>query len=279
VSLTYHEHPPRLLCHHCGAQEAAPPTCPRCGSAYLRRFGAGTERAEAELARILPNARVIRMDADTTTRKGSHEAALSTFERLDSAVLLGTQMIAKGLDYPEVTLVGVLNADTSMHIPDFRAAERTYQLLEQVAGRAGRGPKGGRVIIQTYWPEHPAVQALASGSAEALYAREREERRALGFPPYGRIANVVFTGATESDVEAAARAAALALEGTLDPPAGVLGPSPAPIARLKGQWRWHLLAKGPEDADLPAALDAALTGLRLPPEVTMVVDVDPLSLL
>lgn len=279
VSLTYHERPPRLLCHHCGLHEPVPATCPRCGSAYLRQFGAGTERAEAELLRILPEARVVRMDADTTSRKGSHETTLATFERLESAVLLGTQMIAKGLDYPDVTLVGVLNADTSMHLPDFRAAERTYQLLEQVAGRAGRGPKGGTVVIQTYWPDHPAIRAVETGDPDVLYAREREERRALGFPPYGRIANVVFTGAAEPEVERAARAAAGALEAALGAPFAVVGPSPAPIARLKGQWRWHVLVKGDEQADVPGALDAALRGVKTPHGVTMIIDVDPVSLM
>ena len=279
VSLTYHERSGRLQCHHCGAVHAVPPTCPRCGSAYLRKFGAGTERAELELHQLLPDLPVVRMDADTTSGKGGHENALIAFERHDSAVLLGTQMIAKGLDYPDVTLVGVLNADTSMHVPDFRAAERTYQLLEQVAGRAGRGPKGGRVIIQTYWPNHPAVVAVASGSGEALYEHERAERAALGFPPYARLVNVIASGPVPADVEGTARAAAAALAESLPAPAAVVGPSPAPIARIKGQWRWHAVVKSPDEASIAAAVGDALARIHTPLNVTLIADVDPVGML
>ncbi|TLM72290.1 MAG: primosomal protein N', partial [Actinobacteria bacterium] len=152
TSLTFHEVGARLMCHHCGRMEDVPAACPRCGSVYLRQFGAGTQRVEAEVVSRWPALPVVRMDADTTAGKGGHEQALARFEQLDAGILLGTQMIAKGLDYPDVTLVGVLNADTGLHLPDFRASERTYQLLEQVSGRAGRGEDPGRVIVQTYWP-------------------------------------------------------------------------------------------------------------------------------
>ena len=279
VSLTYHERSARLQCHHCGAAHVVPATCPRCGSAYLRKFGAGTERAEAELRQMLPDLPIVRMDADTTSRKGGHETALVAFERHASAVLLGTQMIAKGLDYPEVTLVGVLNADTSMHVPDFRAAERTYQLLEQVAGRAGRGPKGGRVIVQTYWPDHPAVLAVASGSGDTLYEHEGAERAALGFPPYARLVNIVLSGTNASEVEAAARSVGAALTADLGPPASVVGPSPAPIARLKGQWRWHVVVKSPGPDSIARTVGAAVARVRLPASVTLITDVDPVGML
>jgi len=279
VSLTYHEDAGSLVCHHCGASRPLPPTCPRCGSAYLRKFGAGTERAEAELATLLPGLPIVRMDADTTARKGGHEQALLRFESHRSAVLLGTQMIAKGLDYPDVTLVGVLNADTSMHIPDFRSGERTYQLLEQVAGRAGRGEKPGRVIIQTYWPDHPAIRAVVSREGALLYEQEAEERAALGFPPFGRIVNVVFSGTSAGDVRSAARDAAAAVLDVLPDGWELVGPSTAPIARLKGNWRWHFLVKAPVDAAVSGVVGAALQGVATREGVTRIVDVDPVGML
>ena len=189
--------------------------CPRCSSPYLRQFGAGTQRVESELAGILPGLAVVRMDADTTKGKGGHERALAQFEALDAGVLLGTQMIAKGLDYPEVTLVGVINADTTLHLPDFRAGERTYQLLEQVSGRAGRGERQGRVIVQTYWPDHPAIQAAAQHEPRLFYEEEERVRAALGYPPFGRLANILFWGGDKSAVAAASHRWVDALAGAL----------------------------------------------------------------
>jgi primosomal protein N' (replication factor Y) len=188
-------------------------------------------------------------------------------------------MIAKGLDYPDVTLVGVLNADTSMHVPDFRAAERTYQLLEQVAGRAGRGPKGGRVIIQTYWPEHPAIRAVALRDPELLYVAERADRQALGFPPYRRLANVVLSGTVEADVVEAARRSADAIRVHLPEGWTLLGPAPAPIARIKGHWRWHLVVKAPTDARMARPLESILGDAPVASGVTRIIDVDPAGML
>jgi primosomal protein N' (replication factor Y) len=279
VSLTYHEDIASLQCHHCGAARPVPPTCPRCGSAYLRRFGAGTQRAETDLHTLLPGLPVIRMDADTTARKGGHEQTLRSFEALESGVLLGTQMIAKGLDYPEVTLVGVLNADSSMHVPDFRAAERTYQLLEQVAGRAGRGPAGGHVVVQTYWPDHPAVQALVTRRPALLYDEERMVRQELGFPPYARIANIGFSGSDLRDVRSAATTTAEALRAGLPDGLTIVGPAPAPIERIKGNWRWHMLVKGPPRSDVAGALAPLLAKVAPPEGVTRVVDIDPAGML
>lgn len=279
VSMTYHERSAALECHHCGSMRPVPVTCPRCGSAYLRKFGAGTERAEADLAALLPDLPIVRMDADTTSRKGGHEQALMRFEAFPSAVLLGTQMIAKGLDYPDVTLVGVLNADTSMHVPDFRAAERTYQLLEQVSGRAGRGVKPGRVVIQTYWPEHPAIQAVVSRDGTALYASESRDRSDLGFPPYGRIVNIVLSGKTATAVREAAYAAAEGIRAVLPEGWEVVGPAAAPIERIKGNWRWHLLVKAPLDGDASAIVRKGLEGVGTPEGVTRIVDVDPVGML
>ncbi len=172
ISMTYHDAGSRLACHHCGATRAVPAACPRCSSPYLRQFGAGTQRVESELKLLLGEWPVVRMDADTTRGKGAHERSLAAFEALDSGVLLGTQMIAKGLDYPDVTLVGVVSADVTLNLPDFRAGERTYQLLEQVAGRAGRGERPGRVVVQTYWHDHPAIRAAAAHDPAVFYVPE-----------------------------------------------------------------------------------------------------------
>jgi primosomal protein N' (replication factor Y) len=279
VSLTYHETVGRLRCHHCGASAGVPAECPRCGSPYLRLFGAGTQRVEAELDSAFPELPVVRMDADTTGAKGSHERLLAQFEALPSGVLLGTQMIAKGLDYPEVTLVGVVNADTTLHLPDFRAAERTYQLLEQVAGRAGRGEAGGRVFIQTYWPDHPAILAVASRDTSAFYSEEASLRHELRYPPFGRLANVLLTGPIERDVRDAAVAVGERFRGARPDGFEVLGPSPAPLSRVRKSWRWHLLVKAPPRAQVPAFVRDALSGFRPPAEVALAVDVDPVDVL
>lgn len=279
VSLTYHERGNVLVCHHCGTRLPAPPLCPRCKSPYLRRFGAGTQRVEEELAALLPGLPVVRMDADTTARKGGHERALLAFEALSPGVLLGTQMVAKGLDYPDVTLVGVINADTTMHVPDFRATERTYQLLQQVAGRAGRGERPGEVVVQTYWPDHPAVRAVAERDAELVYADERATRATLGYPPYTRLANVLLTAASADATRAAAEAAATALRAAAPDGWQVLGPASAPLGKLKDRYRWHVLLKAPADADVSPLLAAAIGALALPEGCTLTVDVDPVDLM
>lgn len=278
TSLTYHDVGQRLQCHHCGSTRPVPPTCPSCGSPYLRQFGAGTQRVETELKLLFPDLPVVRMDADTTKGRGGHEAALARFEAHESCVLLGTQMIAKGLDYPEVTLVGVIAADTSLWLPDFRAGERTYQLLEQVAGRAGRGETPGRVIFQTYAPDHPAIRAAAVHDPTIFYVQEDRERKAAGLPPHGRLANVLVWG-RERDVVAAH--AGLIGDGLSAAGADleVLGPSPAPLEKLKGMWRWHLLVKGALDAPISHVLSKVLKEAPRTDGVSVAVDVDPVSLL
>lgn len=278
TSLTYHETNRRLACHHCGAAHDVPVQCPRCQSVYLRQFGAGTQRVEAELAALLPSLPVVRMDADTTTGKGGHERVLSEFEDLESGVLLGTQMVAKGLDYPDVTLVGVLNADTTLHLPDFRAAERTYQLLSQVAGRAGRGPKGGAVVIQTYWPDHAALRATATHDREALIAEETSVRRSLGYPPFGRLANVIASAEDHDAARTVCERLADHLRSAAPSSVVILGPSPAPLARLKRAYRWHLLLKAPEGFEFGPLLHEAATAVRTQ-GASVAIDVDPYDLL
>ncbi|MDO8964082.1 MAG: primosomal protein N' [Coriobacteriia bacterium] len=279
VALTYHEVGARLTCHHCGAREALPARCPKCDSPFLRQFGAGTQRVEAELRALLPGMAVVRMDADTTGGKGGHERRLAEFEELKSGILLGTQMVAKGLDYPEVELVGVINADTTLHMPDFRSGERTFQLLEQVGGRAGRGVAGGCVVVQTYWPDHPAIRAAAAHDAEIFYSEERPLRESLGYPPYGRLALVVATAPSADAARLAATAIAERLRAIIPEGWQVLGPSPAPLAKVKNAYRWHALLKAPAAADVPAALRDALAGADVPDGVAIAPDVDPLDMM
>ena len=279
TSLTYHEQGQFLACHHCASRHPVPPVCPECGSPYLRQFGAGTQRVVTELETLMPGLPLVRMDADTTTGKGGHEKMLSEFEALDSGVLIGTQMVAKGLDYPEVTLVGVLNADTTLHLPDFRAGERTWQLLSQVAGRAGRGPLGGSVVIQTYWPDHPAVRAAASGNREPLLAEEYAARAALGYPPFGRLANIIVSAPDEVAARTTAVSIAAALEPRLPVGAGILGPSPAPLAKLKRAYRWHVLVKAPLGGALSESVLAGVSAARKAEGASVAVDIDPVDLL
>jgi primosomal protein N' (replication factor Y) len=279
VSMTYHEVGASLVCHQCGASAPLPATCPQCSSPYLKQFGAGTQRVEAELVALFPDLPVVRMDLDTTRSKGGHERRLVEFETMATGVLLGTQMIAKGLDYPEVTLVGVINADTTLHLPDFRATERTYQLLEQVAGRAGRGPKGGVVVVQTYWPDNPALVAVSTHDPGRLYDEERASRRALGYPPYGALANITVTGREAEHVRACAAEIAEALRSVVSPGRHVLGPSPAVIARVRGAFRWHVMMKGCEGDDLSSAVRDALAVTRRPEGVTVAPDIDPFDLM
>ncbi len=279
TSLTYHDQGSFLACHHCASRKPVPAACPQCGSPYLRQFGAGTQRVVAELEALMPDLAIVRMDADTTSGKGGHEKRLGEFEALDSGVLVGTQMVAKGLDYPEVTLVGVLSADTTLHLPDFRAAERTWQLLSQVAGRAGRGPLGGSVVIQTYWPDHPAVLAAASGDREALLAEEYQVRSTLGYPPFGRLANIIVSAEQESAARQTAERIAVSLEQQLPEGGRILGPSPAPLAKLKRAYRWHVLVKAPPGSPISASVRGGLSGVRKAEGASLAVDIDPVDLL
>lgn len=279
VALTYHEVGGKLVCHHCGQSAPVPSRCPRCGSPYLRQFGAGTQRVESELASVLPDTPIVRMDADTARGKGVHERLLAQFEATEGAILLGTQMIAKGLDYPDVTVVGVVNADTTLNLPDFRAAERTYQLLEQVSGRAGRGERPGNVFVQTYWPDHAAVRAAAAHDPEILYGPESVEREALGYPPFGRLANVTVTGPVSDAVRGVTAALADGLRDSAPPGWSVLGPSPAVLARIKGRYRWHVLVKCPSDAVPGPVIAGVLADLPAVDGVSVAPDVDPTDML
>ena len=290
TSLTYHERGRMLVCHHCGHTEIAPAVCPECGSPYLKKFGAGTQRVEAELRALLdgmpgvgPDVPIIRMDADTTSGKGAHERLLEQFAGSDAAVLLGTQMIAKGLDFEDVTLVGVINADTQLHLPDYRAAERTFSLIEQVAGRAGRADLPGRVLVQTYEADNVAIRAAATYDRERFLRAELPKRRILLYPPFVRMANVLVWGRDEPSVRTTAERLFAELEAHIRDFGGdgwsVLPASPCVLAKLRGVYRWHVVVKCPPGDDLSRVI-APLFRARVPEaDANVAVDVDPNDLL
>jgi len=283
VCLTHHLSQRRLLCHYCGVAHPVPTTCPGCSHGRLLELGFGTERVEAEVAERFPRARVARLDRDAVTNNERLTELLASFARREIDVLVGTQMVAKGHDFPGVTLVCVVLADTSLALPDFRASERTFHLLTQVAGRAGRGTEPGRVLVQTYHPEALPVQATVSHDFEGFVARELSWRRMLAWPPFTRLAAVRLEGPNAEKTAAAARLLGQRMAKAL-PPARVgvrlLGPAPAPIARIMGQTRWQMLLKGPTHSALApvlTALEAALP--ELPSSVKVVIDVDPGAML
>jgi primosomal protein N' (replication factor Y) len=282
ISLTLHLDPPLLRCHYCDHQEPAPPVCPSCRLPLLRFGGAGTQRAERELARVFPKARVLRLDFDVARDREAPAEVLARFARGEADILLGTQMIAKGLDFPRVTLVGVLDADVALHLPDFRAAERTWQLLTQVAGRAGRGGTPGEVVVQTCTPDHPAIAAMLAGDSGPFVKDELALRREAGYPPFTRLVALLVDGPDEGEVEAAATALAERAQVVAEPNGiVVLGPAPQAHGRLRGRFRWHLLLKGGSGAKLREAAAAALAWAEEPGHrrVRVVADVDPIEVL
>ncbi|MGH7594696.1 MAG: replication restart helicase PriA [Gemmatimonadales bacterium] len=282
ISLTVHHHPDRLRCHYCDYQAEVPERCPICDGVTTRSVGAGTQQLERLVAERFPEARIARMDLDTTGSKWSHHRILERVERGKVDVLLGTQMIAKGIDFPDVTLVSVVDADTSLHLPDFRAAERTFQLVAQVAGRAGRGPKGGRVLVQTRQPDHWALRFAAQHDAEGFLAAESALRCAPAYPPHVALVHLILSGADQAAV--ARRAAALAdwCERTIarnELPLIVVGPAPCPVERIKDRWRVHLILKGPPQA-LGRWIRTAAPRLGVPRgSVRISIDRDPVSLM
>ncbi len=306
VALTYHLSPTRggwLRCHYCGHRAAAPAACPGCGGDKFRFGGIGIQKVETLLRATFPSARVLRVDLDTVRRKGSHEEMLGRFARGEADILLGTQMIAKGLDFPRVTLAGVIQADTQLHLPDFRSGERTFQLLTQVAGRAGRHALRGEVILQTMSPEHPALVAAAAQDFESFAAREIVERAELAYPPSTRLASILVSAPQPGRAEEVAERLAVhvrRLAGETGASAGfdplaqspdaagaragvlVLGPAPRPIEKLLGRYRWHIVLKGAAPrrvADLAREAIAALLLEGIPHDTRIVADIDAVDLL
>jgi len=280
IALTVHQTPPALRCHYCGHEETIPTACRVCGKEVQRMRGLGTQQLEHFVALRFPAARIARMDLDTTSSKWAHARVLERMSEGKIDILLGTQMIAKGLDFPNVTVVGVVDADTGLHLPDFRAAERTFQLVAQVAGRAGRGPKGGRVYVQTRVPDHPAIRAAAAHSVSQFAAVEVPLRAAPhpAYPPHVGLARFVASDPVAARAQEVAEGVAAWLRRAnaerLHEALSVLGPAPCPIARLKGRWRWHVLVKAAE----PRAIGRVVRALGVRAR-GVVVDRDPVSLL
>ncbi|MBI1722687.1 MAG: primosomal protein N', partial [Gemmatimonadetes bacterium] len=283
ITLTYHRAPATLRCHHCDHREPPPTACRRCGQATQRYRGVGTQQVEEFVAARFPEARISRMDVDTTSGKLAHHRILEAVARGDVDVLVGTQMIAKGLDFPRVTVVGVVDADVALNLPDFRSAERTFQLLTQVAGRAGRGPHGGRVIVQTRQPGHPAVRFAARHDVRGFAGGELEERRDPAYPPHVHLANCVVSGKRERAVADTALAVAEWLRALFRARAAarvaLLGPAPCPIARVREQWRWHFLLKSPDPARLTRLVGYVAQRAPVLAGARLVVDRDPVTLL
>jgi primosomal protein N' (replication factor Y) len=279
VALTHHKGRNRVLCHTCDAERPPPAACRSCGASTLHYGGIGTERLEREVKAAFPDKIVRRMDSDTMRSPGSHEQVLGAFKDGQVDILLGTQMIAKGLDFPHVTLVGVVSADTALHLPDFRAAERTFQLVAQVAGRTGRGDRAGKVLVQTFCPTAPAIVRAARHDYLGFVGDELPEREKRGVPPYGRLVRLIARGADEAAVSGFMQSVAALLDAHA--PAGVsrFGPAPAPVARIKGLYRYHLQLRAAAAKPLQALLHAALPVIVAPSGVEMAVDVDPVNML
>jgi primosomal protein N' (replication factor Y) len=281
VSMTYHRSVHRLLCHYCGLAKRPPERCPECSSEHIHYVGEGTERLEADLVELFPSARIARVDRDAMRRVRDFEEVLGQFRKGAIDILVGTQMIAKGHDFPGVTLVGVISADAALALPDFRAAERTFQLLTQVAGRSGRGDRPGEVVIQTYHPDHYTFQLASTQRFEDFYNRESRYRRALFYPPFSALAGVVAMDRNSERASQAARAAGQFLNGLREGRLRILGPAPAPLERIKQVHRYQLLIKAASRDALHLALvklQTHLEGMRLG-STRVTIDVDPVSLM
>jgi primosomal protein N' (replication factor Y) len=281
ISLTWHRDRGKLLCHSCDFEMPPPERCPKCGQPGLKYLGAGTQKLEQEVRAKFPDARIVRMDSDAMRKPGSHDEALEKFRRGELDILLGTQMIAKGLDFPNVTLVGVIDADSMLHQPDLRAAERTFQLIAQVAGRTGRGEKAGRVIVQTMSPDDAVIQLASEHDYLGFAERELAQRREHHVPPATNLARLIVRGPREDLVRAEIRKivdilkeAAQGLGGELR----ILGPAPAPILKLKKLFRYHCQLSAPTVEQILAWWRAAEPKFSLPEELELTIDVDPLDL-
>jgi primosomal protein N' (replication factor Y) len=280
VSLTFHQEKNLLLCHYCNYQKKVPDVCGECKAPMLRFMGFGTEKVESEIARFFPSARIARMDADTTQKKDSHEKILEKFREQKIDILIGTQMIAKGFDFPHVTLVGVVLADVGLRLPDFRSGERTFQLLTQFAGRAGRGTKPGRVIIQTWMPEHPSIRFAKEHDFLSFYAHEKQCREEFHYPPYRSLVNIIIRSHDEKKAYLFAREIRDALRKELGmPEVEIIGPAPLPFYKLRGHFRWHVMLKIPKDLQLSAKIYTLLMDLKKPSGVAFQLDIDPLNIL
>lgn len=282
--MTYHQAENVLRCHYCGREMAPPQKCPQCGSRYIKYFGAGTQKVQEEVGRLFPDARVVRVDVDTTRAKDAHEKLLNRFRSGEANVMVGTQMIAKGLDFPNVTLVGVVAADMTLNLPDYRSVERTFQLITQVAGRAGRGEDPGKVIVQTYEPDHYGIALAAQQDYRAFYLRESAYRRKALYPPFTVIARIVFSARDPEAAQKAALAAEERLNAFLDahgarPDVVQMRALEAPVKLLRGLTRWQVFLKMYFKGDLDGvAREMQAMADDAPPEVQAELEINPSNL-
>lgn len=283
LALTFHKHREVMLCHHCGFEQEPVQRCTQCGQSAMRYQGLGTEKLQQEIESRFPDKVVRRMDSDTMRKPGSHEQILTAFQNGLIHILLGTQMIAKGLDFPNVTLVGVINADVGLHVPDFRSAERTFQLLSQVSGRAGRGPRGGKVLVQTLTPDHPGILFAANHDYEGFVTAELAQRREHAYPPYSRLARIIVRSRDQNAAEAFANILSDAFHDVLNQHGPtqlrLLGPAEAPVFRLKGYFRFHFQLQSPSSGILHQALRQVIPLVKPAPGVEFTLDIDPLQML
>jgi primosomal protein N' (replication factor Y) len=283
ISLTYHRREQRLICHYCNYSTGVPSRCPTCNSEYLHFVGEGTEKMEQKIAEMFSGARVARLDRDVTARRGYSHKILSQFRQGKIDILVGTQLVAKGHDFPGVTLVGVVSADMGLALPDFRAAERTFQLLTQAAGRAGRGDVPGRVLVQTFYPEHYAIRRAAEQNYEAFFAKEIRFRRAMHYPPGAALANIIAQDRILDRATLIAKEIQKFFASVTGAAQGiqVLGPAPAPLSRIKGRYRIQFLVKAASRARLNGILGRLVEHCDersiLPRSV--MIDVDPASIM
>jgi primosomal protein N' (replication factor Y) len=273
IPFTYHSTQEKLVCHHCNLRHNTKSLCPSCNSSRIKHFGVGTESVEDEVKRYFPNARILRWDRDVTKTTGSHNQILNRFIDRKADVLIGTQMIAKGLDLPLVTLVGAISCDVGLTLPDYRASERTFQVLTQVAGRSGRSHLGGRAVMQTYMPEHHAIVAAATHDYGGFYKHEIELRRRHNYPPFGKLVRLLGNNSNHGRVEADAQSIADDLRARVRKyrasSTEVIGPAPCFFSKSAGRYRWHVVLRGPDPAEL--------ANINLP--IGWRIEVDPLSLL
>ncbi|MDT0091068.1 primosomal protein N' [Listeria marthii] len=281
ISLTYHQSSNQMKCHYCGHEERVPQQCPSCEGEHIRYFGTGTQKVEESLTKLIPEARVIRMDVDTTRTKGAHEKLLNSFRNHEADILLGTQMIAKGLDFPDITLVGVLNADTMLHLPDFRASERTFQLLTQVSGRAGRHERTGEVVVQSYNPEHYSIEFAKKHDFIGFYNHEMQLRKMGSYPPFYYLTMINVSDENEMKAIRTIQEMAQFLRGKLGPDAVILGPVPSTITRIKNKYRYQCIIKYKIEPNLKKELKTLITHYQKDQQkgLTITIDVQPYVLM
>lgn len=281
ISLTWHRDRERVVCHSCDYAAPRPAVCTRCGMPGLRYLGTGTQRLEQEVKAKFPGYKAVRMDSDAMRQPGSHDAALETFRKQESSILLGTQMIAKGLDFPNVTLVGVVDADTLLQQPDIRAAERTFQLIAQVAGRTGRGERGGRVLVQTSCPDDPVIRAAARHDYLGFAKTELQHRRELDLPPFSHLARVILRGPSDEAVQVEARRLSGIVRETAEraaPEVKLMGPAPCPVLKLRSHFRYHFRLQAGEMESLQRLWREVAPNLDPQHDVELTIDVDPLDM-